>query len=208
MRKNLIKTVVCAFAILFSEGAFASEFGVFNIGEITEKSKVMKSLNGQKDEKMKAILNSVEAKRKEFSKVESDLKAKQKEFEKKDAELKAKASMLSEDAKKSFMEEVAKFQRDVIEFEKSYAKFQKDVMDFDKSTAEKVSKLEKAYMEALAKVQRDYLDGAVKKVGKDKGLDLVFNSQMTVVIDNGMDITEEVIDELNDRVTEIELQVK
>jgi Skp family chaperone for outer membrane proteins len=31
---------------------------------------------------------------------------------------------------------------------------------------------------------------------------------MTVVIDNGMDITEEVIDELNDRVTEIELQVK
>ena len=113
-----------------------------------------------------------------------------------------------EDVKEEFMGEVATFQKDVAEYEKLYNQFQRDVVEYDKSTALKVNAVEKAYMDAVLKVQKDYLDGIIKKIGKNKGLDLVFNSQAAIVVNNDMDITDVVIDELNNQVVEIELKTK
>lgn len=180
MKKNFVSAFVVCFGLLMSVSAFAGEFGVIDMTKISEKAKVMKSLNGQKDKLLKNIQTTVDAKRKEF--------------EKREAELKTKSSMLSEEAKKSFMTEVATFQR--------------DVMEYDKVTATKVNEIEKAYMEALAKIQKDYLDAIVKKIGKEKNLDLVFNSQAAVVINKNLDITDVVIDNLDKQVSEIELKVK
>lgn len=208
MKKNIIVNLVLGFGLLFASESFASGFGVVDMNKITMQSKVMKSLNGQKDEKLKSIQTVVDAKRKDFEKREADLKSKAKDFEKREAALKTKASMLSDDAKKEFMGEVATFQKDVAEYEKLYNQFQRDVVEYDKSTALKVNAVEKAYMDAVLKVQKDYLDGIIKKIGKNKGLDLVFNSQATIVVNNDMDITDVVIDELNNQVVEIELKTK
>lgn len=208
MKKNIIVNLVLGFGLLFASESFASGFGVVDMNKITMQSKVMKSLNGQKDEKLKSIQTVVDAKRKDFEKREADLKSKAKDFEKREATLKTKASMLSDDAKKEFMGEVATFQKDVAEYEKLYNQFQRDVVEYDKSTALKVNAVEKAYMDAVLKVQKDYLDGIIKKIGKNKGLDLVFNSQATIVVNNDMDITDVVIDELNNQVVEIELKTK
>ena len=208
MKKNIIVNLVLGFGLLFASESFASGFGVVDMNKITMQSKVMKSLNGQKDEKLKSIQTVVDAKRKDFEKREADLKSKVKDFEKREAALKTKASMLSDDAKKEFMGEVATFQKDVAEYEKLYNQFQRDVVEYDKSTALKVNAVEKAYMDAVLKVQKDYLDGIIKKIGKNKGLDLVFNSQAAIVVNNDMDITDVVIDELNNQVVEIELKTK
>ncbi|MBD5399006.1 OmpH family outer membrane protein [bacterium] len=180
MKKNFLICAVFGFALLISGSSFAGNLGVIDMTKISEKAKVMKSLNGQKDKLLKNIQTTVDSKRKDF--------------EKREAELKAKSSMLSEDAKKDFMNEVANFQR--------------DVMEYDKTTATKVNDIEKAYMEALAKIQKDYLDVVVKKIGKEKGLDLVFNSQTTIIINKDLDITDTVISELDKQVSEIELKVK
>lgn len=180
MKKNFLICAMFSFGLFMSTSSFAGGFGVIDMNKISEKAKVMKSLNGQKDKLLKNIQTTVDTKRKDF--------------EKREAELKTKSSMLSEDAKKDFMNEVATFQR--------------DVMEYDKTTASKVSEIEKAYMEALAKIQKDYLDVVVKKIGKEKDLDLVFNSQAAVVINKDLDITDAVISELDKQISEIELKVK
>ena len=100
MKKNIIVNLVLVFGLLFASESFASGFGVVDMNKITMQSKVMKSLNGQKDEKLKSIQTVVDAKRKDFEKREADLKSKAKDFEKREAALKTKASMLSDDAKK------------------------------------------------------------------------------------------------------------
>lgn len=180
MKKNLLLGSLFAFSMVVSCPVFSAGIGVFNINTINEKAKVIKSLNSQKNSKLDEIQKVVDSKRKDF--------------EKREAELKTKSSMLSEEAKKSFMGEVAEFQ--------------KDVMEYDKETAQKVSNIEKAYMEALSKLQKDYLDPIVKKIGKDKGFDFILNSQAGVIINTDMDITDVVVEELNNQITEIKLDVK
>lgn len=180
MKKNFLIGFAFSMAVLLSNVSNAADFGVIDMVKISEKAKVMKSLNGQKDKALKNIQTTVDSKRKDF--------------EKREAELKTKSSMLSEDAKREFMSEVANFQRDVIEY--------------DRITDTKVKDIEKAYMEALAKIQNDYLDKVVKKVGKEKGLDLVFTSQAAVVINKDLDVTDLVISDLDKQISEIELKVK
>lgn len=180
MKKNFLIGFAFSIAVLLSNVSNAADFGVIDMIKITEKAKVMKSLNGQKDKALKNIQTTVDSKRKDF--------------EEREAELKTKSLMLSEDAKREFMSEVANFQR--------------DVMEYDKLTETKVNEVQKAYMEALAKIQRDYLDNVVKKIGKEKGLDLVFNSQAAFVINKDLDITDSVISELDKQISEIELKVK
>ncbi|MGN0929493.1 MAG: OmpH family outer membrane protein [Alphaproteobacteria bacterium] len=180
MKKNFLVCAVFSFALLISSSSFAGDFGVIDMTKISENTKVMKSLNGQKDKLLKDIKKSIDAKRKDF--------------EKREAALKAKSAMLSEDGKKDFMNEVATFQRDVVEY--------------DKLNETKVNEIEKAYIESLAKIQKDYLDPVVKKIGKEKGFDLVFNSQVAVIINKDLDITDTVISELDKQVSEIELKVK
>ena len=93
-------------------------------------------------------------------------------------------------------------------FLKELQSFQKDVMDYDKQTEQKVAGIEKAYIEALKTIQKDYLDRIVRKIGAEKKYSLVLNSQTTIVLDKNLDITDSVIDALNEEVKEIKLNVK
>lgn len=155
----------------------SSRIGIIDIIKINEKSKVMISLNKQKDVQLANLQKEVNEKRKDF--------------EKKEEELKAKQSLMDKEA-----------------FIKEIQSFQKEVMTYDKQTEQKVASVEKAYIEALKTIQNDYLNRIVKKIGMEKGFGLVINAQTAIILDKSLDITTDVIDMLNEEVTEIELKVK
>lgn len=178
MNKKIIFGL-CA-GILISTASFAADFGVINILLINEKAKVMKSINGQKNEALEEIQDEVNAKRKDFEKQEEILKS--------------KSALLNEEARPAFMQEVTDFQS--------------SVMEFDKKTSTKVTAIEKAYVEGLKQIQLNYLDAIVKQVGNEREFDAVLNSQQTVVLNQSLDITQEVIEKLDEQVKEIELQIK
>ena len=123
--------------------------------------------------------------------IQKIVNAKRKDFEKREDELKTKQSLMDKEA-----------------FLKELQSFQKDVMDYDKQTEQKVAGIEKAYIEALKTIQKDYLDRIVRKIGAEKKYSLVLNSQTTIVLDKNLDITDSVIDALNEEVKEIKLNVK
>jgi outer membrane protein len=126
-----------------------------------------------------------------LKKIRSEVDAKRKDFEKKEQELSSKQALVTEEV-----------------FVKEATKFRADVMEYDRQTAARVGDVEKAYVEAVKKVQRDYLDGIARKIGKEKGFDVVINAQAAIILNSSLDITSEVIDELDSKVKEIELKVK
>ncbi|MDR2098421.1 MAG: OmpH family outer membrane protein [Rickettsiales bacterium] len=126
-----------------------------------------------------------------LEKIQSAVEKKRKDFEKKETELKGRQLALGQEA---FMKEAAAFRT--------------ELMEYDRSTAAKVSAVEKGYVEALAKVQKDYLDDIVKKIGREKGYDLVINSQTAILLNADLDITDEVIRALDARVSEIQLKTE
>lgn len=126
-----------------------------------------------------------------LKKIKSEVDAKRKEFEKKEQELASKQAIVTEEA---FMKEAARFRA--------------DVMEYDRSTAARVGDVEKAYVDAVKKVQKDYLDGIAKKIGKARGFDVIVNAQAAIILNSSLDITSEVVDELDSKVKELELRVK
>lgn len=123
--------------------------------------------------------------------IQAEVNLKRKDFESKEEELKKKQSLMDKEA-----------------FIKELQSFQADVLKYDKSTEQKVGAVEKGYIEALKTIQKDYLDRIIKKVGKDKGFDLIINSQTAVAISDDLDITDDIIKELNEEIKEIELKTK
>ncbi|MDR1476724.1 MAG: OmpH family outer membrane protein [Rickettsiales bacterium] len=178
MKKLLASALfVISAAVSSAVRAEGSPVGVMDAARITEEAKVMKSLNGQRDDAVKKIRADVEAKKKEFSKRQDELASKQ--------------TLMSEEA-----------------FMKEAAKFQSEFMEYDRQTAARVGEIEKAYLEAVRKVQRDYLDGIVKKIGKERGYGVVVNTQAAVPVDSSLDITDEVVDGLDSKIKEMKLGIK
>ncbi|MBR1545103.1 MAG: OmpH family outer membrane protein [Alphaproteobacteria bacterium] len=142
-----------------------------------------------KDAKVMVSLNK--QKDEKLASIQKEVNAKRKDFEKKEEELKNKQALMDKEA-----------------FIKELQSFQADVLKYDKSTEQKVSGVEKGYIDALKTLQKDYLDRIIKQVGKDKGFDLIINSQTAVAIIDGLDITDAIIDALNSEIKEIELKTK
>ncbi len=142
-----------------------------------------------KDAKVMISLNK--QKDAKLASIQAEVNLKRKDFEKKEAELKGKQSLMDKEA-----------------FIKEIQSFQADVLKYDKSTEQKVGNVEKGYVEALKTIQKDYLDRIIKKVGKEKGFDLIINSQTAVAISDDLDITDDIISELNSEIKEIELKTK
>lgn len=142
-----------------------------------------------KDAKVMISLNK--QKDAKLAKIQTEVNSKRKDYEKQEEELKNKQALMDKDA-----------------FIKELQSFQTDVLKYDKSTEQKVSAVEKGYIEALKTIQKDYLDRIIKKVGKEKGFDLIINSQTSVAISDDLDITDDIIDQLNDEIKEIELKTK
>ena len=99
------------------------------------------------------VMKSLNAQRdKAVEEIQDEVNSKRKEFEKKEEELKGKQSLMEKEA-----------------FGKEVVSFQMDVMNYDKQTEQKLSKVEKSYVEALKTIQKDYLDRIVRDIGKSKG---------------------------------------
>ncbi len=150
---------------------------------------VIDMLKINKDAKVMISLNK--QKDVALDKIQKEVSEKRKTFESKEEELKAKQSVMDKEA-----------------FIKEIQSFQSEVLNYDKQTEQKVAGVEKAYIAALKTIQDDYLYRIVNKIGKDKGYTLVLNAQTAIVLDKNLDITTDVIEALNDEITEIELKTK
>lgn len=135
------------------------------------------------------VMKSLNAQRdKAVEEIQDEVNSKRKEFEKKEEELKGKQSLMEKEA-----------------FGKEVVSFQMDVMNYDKQTEQKLSKVEKSYIEALKTIQKDYLDRIVRDIGKSKGFEVVINAQTAIILNDNLDITEDVIEALDEEITEIDL---
>ena len=178
MKKILLASILST--LLFVSSANAKEGTSVGIADVMKINK---------DAKVMISLNK--QKDAKLAAIQAEVNIKRKEFEGKEAELKNKQSLMDKEA-----------------FIKELQTFQASVLKYDKSTEQKVASIEKGYIEALKKIQKDYLDRIIKKVGKDKGFDLIVNSQTTVAISDNLDITDDIIEALNDEIKEIELKIK
>ncbi|MCR5506222.1 MAG: OmpH family outer membrane protein [bacterium] len=178
MKKILLASILST--MMFVSSANAKDG--MNIG-IADVMKI------NKDAKVMISLNK--QKDSKLSAIQTEVNAKRKEFEKKEEELKNKQALMNKE-----------------EFIKELQSFQADVLKYDKSTEQKVAGVEKGYVEALKTLQKDYLDRIIRQVGKEKGFDLIINSQTAVAIVDGLDITDAIIDALNSEIKEIELKTK
>ena len=124
-------------------------------------------------------------------KIRSEVEAKGREFRQKEQEVAAKRGLITDEA---FMREASRFQADVVEY--------------DRQTAARMAGIETAYLEALRKVQRDHLDDIAKKIGNQKGFDIIVNAQAAIIINSSLDITSEVIKELDSKIRELDLGIK
>ena len=178
MKKILLASILST--MMFVSSANAKDG--MNIG-IADVMKI------NKDAKVMISLNK--QKDSKLSAIQTEVNAKRKEFEKKEEELKNKQALMNKE-----------------EFIKELQSFQADVLKYDKSTEQKVAGVEKGYIEALKTLQKDYLDRIIRQVGREKGFDLIINSQTAVAIVDGLDITDAIIDALNSEIKEIELKTK
>ncbi len=140
--------------------------------------------------KAKVMLSLNKQKDAAIEKIKKNVDANRKTFEKEQNELSAKKVGMSEE---SFIKEAQAFQM--------------KLYNFDKKTEEQLAKVEKAYVEVLKTLQNDYLDRIIKDIAKDKGFSVVINSQTAIIINDKLDITDDVIKNLNDEIKEIELKV-
>ncbi|MDR1009372.1 MAG: OmpH family outer membrane protein [Rickettsiales bacterium] len=142
------------------------------------------------NEKAKVMRSINKQKDKALDGMKADIEKKRKEFEKKESELKSKQLVMSQEA-----------------FAKEAGAFQREVIDFDKQIAERDQKIKKAFVDTLKKLQEDYLDGIVRNVGKQHGFDVILYAQTIVIINKSLDVTDEIIDELDKKIQELEVKI-
>ncbi|MCL2438890.1 MAG: OmpH family outer membrane protein [Alphaproteobacteria bacterium] len=147
-------------------------------------------VNSQKITENARVMKSINTQR---DKLLDDLKAsvekKRKEFEAREGDLRTKRIALSPDA-----------------FQKEVAAFQKSVMDFDRSTQEREAAIRKGVFDAMKTVNEDHLEPIIREVGRKYGLDMVLSEAMTVLINNRLDLTDEVLKNLNDKIKDIKVR--
>jgi len=120
------------------------------------------------------------------------------EISKKEADLKkSEATLLN---KRSLLTEQ--------QFEKEAMAFNKLVSDIQKETQEKKRKLDYAQSSAMTKVIDEYLVDVVNKIAKAKNLQIVIPHVNLLYYDHSLDITTEVIYQLNQLVTHIDVKLE
>jgi len=123
-------------------------------------------------------------------KLKARLEKEQKEIEKEKADIEKSQDVLSQEA----------LQRRVVEYQKRVNQFQRDL-------SENAQAIESAYQEALSTVQKKHLDPIIEGVIEKKKLDLVIDGRMARMgaNTNGLDITDEVINALNKKVSSVKI---
>lgn len=93
------------------------------------------------------------------------------------------------------------------EFVEKRRAFERDVVEAQREIREKRSVLERAFAEAMAKLRGEALK-VIADVAGTRKIDVVLTRQQVVIVDSKIDITEPVIEQLNDAVTKISVSFK
>jgi len=106
------------------------------------------------------------------------------------------------DAEKSLLQERGKMKPE--EFQKKAEEFQKRVGDTERRVSERREKLDRALAEALNKLRGQIVE-VVSKIGASKDIDMVVSRSEVVIVNKGLDITPEVMDELNKQMPSVKV---
>jgi len=128
---------------------------------------------------------------KELDKIKAELEDKRKEFEKREGDLRAKQVVMSADA----------FGRDV-------AQFQKEVREAEMALQKKGEAIERSFIEVLRKLQNDYMDGIYRQVGNRHGFDMLLTNQSAYLLNSKLDVTDEIIKTLDEKIKDMKFEVK
>lgn len=90
------------------------------------------------------------------------------------------------------------------EFDKLVAVFNKKVSLTQQEMQNKKSALERAHADAIAKVHENTIS-VISDLSKKYGFNIVFPSSQVLFVDNSLNITHEVISNLNDRLQEVKV---
>ena len=137
------------------------------------------------------VLEDLHKQREGFEKkLKAKLEKEQKEIEKEKADIEKSQDMLSQEA----------LQRRVVDYQRRVAGFQKHL-------SESAQSIESSYQEALNTVQKKHLDPVIEGIIAKKKLSLVIDGRMARVGENvkDLDITEEVINALNKKVSSVKM---
>jgi Skp family chaperone for outer membrane proteins len=138
------------------------------------------------------VLEDLHKQRANFeSKLKSKLEKEQKAIEKEKADIEKSQDVLSQEA----------LQRRVVDY-------QRRVNNFQRSLSESAQSIEAAYQDALTTIQKKHLDPVIEGIIAKKKLSLVIDGRMARVGEsvNGLDITDEVIDSLNKKITSVKME--
>lgn len=109
-------------------------------------------------------------------------------LKKKEEELKAQSKTLSQKV----------LQEKVIEL-------QKEIRENEMELASQAQKIQLSYAQAVQKIQTQHLNPILESVAKDKGFDILTTNQDSVIINKNLDVTDEVIKELNKKSSDIKM---
>ena len=135
----------------------------------------------------KSVKDQLESKQKMF---QSEMTKKEQELQKEDQELGKQRGVLSQDA----------FDKKVKEFRSRADAAQKDVQG-------KRAQIENAFSSSLGEIQKSVTD-IVAKIAKDKGYILVVPSSQALYFDSKLDITKDVLSQLNSSLPKVTVNFK
>ncbi len=174
--KHKIISLITSLVFLSASAAFSASFEV-GVVDLTKISKESKAV----------------------ADVQKKVGQKQEDFQK-DVDKKKKSI---EEELKSFQEKSAKMKKP--EIEKTQKELQKKLDDLKALADKKQATLKNALNDGLTKVN-DEMQKIVASIAKDKGLKIVVSSAQVVYMEDSIDITEKVIDQLNDKISKVDIK--
>lgn len=133
--------------------------------------------------------------------IEGQLKGIRKDFQ---TELEKKEKALRDD-EKSILAQKGKISED--EFKKKVQSFQQKVAESQKSVQERKASLDKALADALGKLRAEIVK-VVAEIGEKKGLDIVISRADVVIVSKEMDITADVLKQIDSDLPSVKVSVK
>jgi outer membrane protein len=180
-----MKITTKSFAVLFSALFLTINFANLNTANATniavvDIESVLKNSDAMKDAQQK-----ISKKQAGFQK---EINKKQEALEKEGKQISAKKGSLSEDG-----------------FAKEQEKFSKKVDDLQEFVKSKQDSLKKSSLDVIAKVN-DKIKEVIDEVKEEKKLDLIITSQSAIFYQDDLDISEEVLKKLNQKISKIEIK--
>ena len=142
-------------------------------------------------QQVRVINNLNLQKEKAIQKLKTEIDAKESEFDNKRKQIKEKEGSID---KENLLRELQILQM--------------DIMSYDKQISNRMSDIQKRYVNALELIQKQYLNDIVKDIGKKKKLEIVVNGQTAILINESLDITADVIQQLNQQLKDITFETK